>query len=79
MWSEVSGLYEGLSCPFDSMLYGLLPKFPFAHWKEFWTILEFASLQIALRRYFVTKTRPAGSDTGFAAVSLHQEWLAKIL
>ena len=33
-------------CPFASKLWGLLPKFPFAHWKEFWTILEFASLQI---------------------------------
>ena len=27
------------------MLCGLLPGFPFALWKEFWTILEFASLQ----------------------------------
>jgi len=33
-------------CPLASVSYGLLPKFPFAHRKEFLTILEFALLQI---------------------------------
>jgi hypothetical protein len=37
----------------------------------FSTILKFASLQRAPGRYFVPKTRPAGSNIGFAAVSLH--------
>ena len=47
-------------CPFAQKLCGLLPKFPFAHWKEFWTILEFASLQTqnspcGLRHWFYSR------------------------
>jgi len=50
----------------------IFEKLALHRWGIFFsTILKFASLQIAPRRYFVPKTHLLGSVIGFGAVSLH--------